>query len=162
MARQPVFICHWWCPLLKTRDGIGSAESGILGVDFTDTISAMERDTILVRVSGTDRPGITAGLLRVLAAGGAEVLDMEQVVVRDRLSLGVLVGVPAASTPSESLSRTTTCSMSSTSAPPAASTRSNPAWDHGPAHPHQDDPRVPIALILVGEVDTQNARLATR
>ncbi len=65
-----------------------------MGVDFTDTISAMERDTILVRVSGTDRPGITAGLLRVLAAGGAEVLDMEQVVVRDRLSLGVLVGVP--------------------------------------------------------------------
>ncbi len=54
----------------------------------------MERDTILVRVSGTDRPGITAGLLRVLAAGGADVLDMEQVVVRDRLSLGLLVGVP--------------------------------------------------------------------
>ncbi|HEX2369198.1 MAG TPA: ACT domain-containing protein, partial [Acidimicrobiia bacterium] len=51
----------------------------------------MERNTILVRVSGTDRPGITAGLLRVLAAGGADVLDMEQVVVRDRLSLGLLV-----------------------------------------------------------------------
>ncbi len=65
-----------------------------MGADFVDTISAMERDTILVRVSGTDRPGITAGLLRVLAAGGADVLDMEQVVVRDRLSLGLLVGVP--------------------------------------------------------------------
>ena len=65
-----------------------------MGIGPVDTIRAMERDTILVRVSGTDRPGITAALLRVLAAGGADVLDMEQVVVRDRLSLGLLVGVP--------------------------------------------------------------------
>jgi phosphoserine phosphatase len=49
--------------------------------------------TILVRVSGRDRPGITAGLLGVLAEAGAELFDMEQVVVRERLTLDLLVGV---------------------------------------------------------------------
>ena len=49
--------------------------------------------TVLVRVSGRDRPGITAGLLEVLAQHGADVYDMEQVVVRERLTLDVLIGV---------------------------------------------------------------------
>ncbi len=54
-----------------------------------------ERQTVLVRVSGRDRPGITVGLLGVLAAGGADVYDMEQLVVRERLTLDLLVSVPA-------------------------------------------------------------------
>ena len=49
--------------------------------------------TVLVRCSGRDRPGITTGLLGVLADSGAELFDMEQVVVRDRLTLDLLVGV---------------------------------------------------------------------
>lgn len=49
--------------------------------------------TVLVRVSGRDRPGITASLLEVLARHGADVFDMEQVVVRERLTLDVLIGV---------------------------------------------------------------------
>lgn len=49
--------------------------------------------TVLVRVSGRDRPGITAGLLEVLAQHGAAVHDMEQVVVRERLTLDVLIEV---------------------------------------------------------------------
>jgi phosphoserine phosphatase len=52
-----------------------------------------DQRTILVRCSGRDRPGITTGLLGVLADGGAELYDMEQVVVRDRLTLDLLVGV---------------------------------------------------------------------
>jgi phosphoserine phosphatase len=48
--------------------------------------------TILVRCSGRDRPGITTGLLGVLAAAGAELYDMEQVVVRERLTLDLLIG----------------------------------------------------------------------
>ncbi|MDX1658148.1 MAG: phosphoserine phosphatase SerB [Nitriliruptorales bacterium] len=56
-----------------------------------------DRRTILVRVSGRDRPGITAGLLDVLAGEDAEVYDMEQVVVRERLTLDVLISVPAGS-----------------------------------------------------------------
>ncbi|HEX9889862.1 MAG TPA: ACT domain-containing protein, partial [Nitriliruptorales bacterium] len=50
--------------------------------------------TILVRVSGRDQPGITAGLLTLLSASGADLYDMEQVVVRERLTLDVLIGVP--------------------------------------------------------------------
>ncbi len=57
----------------------------------------VDRRTILIRVGGRDRPGITAGLLNVLAAGGAEVYDMEQVVVHERLTLDILVGVTEAS-----------------------------------------------------------------
>lgn len=50
--------------------------------------------TILARVSGRDAPGITAGLMEVLAAGGCTLYDVEQVVLRDRLSLSVLISVP--------------------------------------------------------------------
>ncbi len=50
--------------------------------------------TILCRVHGLDRPGITAGLMGVLAESGAELYDVEQVVVRGRLSLDVLFAVP--------------------------------------------------------------------
>ncbi len=46
--------------------------------------------TVLVTTSGEDRPGITAGLLEVLAASSAEVLDMEQVVIRGQLTLGLV------------------------------------------------------------------------
>jgi phosphoserine phosphatase len=49
--------------------------------------------TILVRCTGRDRPGITTGLLGVLARAGAQLYDMEQVVVRDRLTLDLLVGI---------------------------------------------------------------------
>ena len=48
---------------------------------------------MLVRCSGRDRPGITTGLLGVLADSGAELFDMEQVVVRDRLTLDLAIGV---------------------------------------------------------------------
>ncbi len=48
--------------------------------------------TILVRCTGRDRPGITTGLLAILAEAGAELYDMEQVVVRGRLTLGLLLG----------------------------------------------------------------------
>jgi phosphoserine phosphatase len=49
--------------------------------------------TVLLRVSGRDRPGITAALLEVLATHQVPVYDMEQVVVRERLTLDVLVGM---------------------------------------------------------------------
>ena len=49
--------------------------------------------TILVRVSGRDRPGITAGLMAVLGQSDANIHDVEQVLVRGRLSLDVLISV---------------------------------------------------------------------
>jgi phosphoserine phosphatase len=50
--------------------------------------------TILARISGLDRPGITAGLMEVLSQGDCTLYDVEQVVLRDRLSLSVLISVP--------------------------------------------------------------------
>lgn len=50
--------------------------------------------SILATVTGPDRPGITARLLAVLAATDAEILDMEQVVLRGRLNLGIEFSAP--------------------------------------------------------------------
>jgi phosphoserine phosphatase len=47
--------------------------------------------TILVTVTGPDRPGVTAAVVGALARPGVEVLDLEQVVVRGNLTLAVLV-----------------------------------------------------------------------
>ncbi len=50
--------------------------------------------TVLVRVSGPDRPGLTASLMALLDRAGATVQDVEQVVVRRRLTLALAVEVP--------------------------------------------------------------------
>ena len=55
--------------------------------------SVNEHSTILVAVHGPDGPGISAGLMAVLADAGVEIYDVEQIVVRGRLTLNVLVGV---------------------------------------------------------------------
>jgi phosphoserine phosphatase len=54
-----------------------------------------ERQTILARLSGPDHPGITARLMTLLADTGAEIQDIEQVVVRHRLTLALVIVVPA-------------------------------------------------------------------
>ncbi len=66
-----------------------------LGADATHAPGAEPPGdrTVLLRVSGRDRPGITAGLLELLSAHDVDVYDMEQVVVRERLTLDVLVGL---------------------------------------------------------------------
>jgi phosphoserine phosphatase len=47
--------------------------------------------SLLLTVTGRDHPGVTAALFDVLAEHGAQVSDVEQVVVHDRLLLGVVV-----------------------------------------------------------------------
>lgn len=47
--------------------------------------------SLLMTVTGRDHPGVTAGLFDVLAAHGATVSDIEQVVVHGRLLLGVAI-----------------------------------------------------------------------
>jgi phosphoserine phosphatase len=47
--------------------------------------------TLLVTVTGRDRPGVTSRLFSVLAGHELSVLDVEQVVIRGRLVLGVLL-----------------------------------------------------------------------
>lgn len=53
----------------------------------------MNPTTLLVTVSGRDRPGVTAALFSALAAHDVDVLDVEQVVIRERLIVGIVLSV---------------------------------------------------------------------
>ncbi len=50
-----------------------------------------QRATLLITLTGRDRPGVTSRLFSVLAAHALTVTDVEQVVIWDRLVLGVLL-----------------------------------------------------------------------
>lgn len=52
--------------------------------------------TVLVTVTGRDRPGVTARLFAAMSEHAVDVIDIEQVVVRGRLILGILVTAPKA------------------------------------------------------------------
>src|SRR5450755_2433020 len=52
--------------------------------------------TLLVTLTGRDRPGVTSRLFSVLAAHRLSVIDVEQVVIRGRLVLGVLLACESA------------------------------------------------------------------
>jgi phosphoserine phosphatase len=54
-------------------------------------VSQTAPSTLLVTVSGDDRPGVTSALFDAIADVGAEVLDLEQVVVRGHLTLALLL-----------------------------------------------------------------------
>lgn len=51
-------------------------------------------ETLLITLTGKDRPGVTSTVFATLARAGVEVLDVEQIVLRRRLVLGVLVTAP--------------------------------------------------------------------
>jgi len=51
-------------------------------------------EIILIRVSGEDKPGLTASVTAELAKYKADILDIGQSVIHDTLSLGILVKVP--------------------------------------------------------------------
>src|SRR5271166_775956 len=50
------------------------------------------RTSLLITLTGRDRPGVTSRLFAILARHPLIVLDVEQVVIRGRLVLGVLLG----------------------------------------------------------------------
>ncbi|HSK91660.1 MAG TPA: phosphoserine phosphatase SerB [Euzebyales bacterium] len=50
-----------------------------------------DASALLLTVTGRDHPGLTAALCAALDEHGARILDMEQVVIRDHLILGILV-----------------------------------------------------------------------
>ncbi|MCF6472935.1 phosphoserine phosphatase SerB [Nonomuraea sp. MG754425] len=51
----------------------------------------MDQRTLLITLTGPDRPGVTSRLFSVLSRFPVTVADIEQVVIRGRLTLGVLV-----------------------------------------------------------------------
>jgi phosphoserine phosphatase len=50
--------------------------------------------TLLITITGDDRPGVTFSVFTTLAAYAVAVIDIEQIVVRGRLVLAVLVSAP--------------------------------------------------------------------
>nr|WP_090273516.1 phosphoserine phosphatase SerB [Mycolicibacterium komanii]CRL66438.1 phosphoserine phosphatase [Mycolicibacterium komanii] len=55
------------------------------------TGQSRERASLLITVTGRDQPGVTSALFEVLSRHQVELLNVEQVVIRGRLTLGVLV-----------------------------------------------------------------------
>ncbi|GAA3832603.1 phosphoserine phosphatase SerB [Nocardioides panacisoli] len=51
-------------------------------------------DTLLITLTGKDRPGVTSAVFTALSHAGVHVLDVEQILLRRRLVLGVLVTAP--------------------------------------------------------------------
>ena len=51
-------------------------------------------ETLLITLTGRDRPGVTSQVFATLSRAGVEVVDVEQILLRQRLVLGVLVTVP--------------------------------------------------------------------
>jgi phosphoserine phosphatase len=47
--------------------------------------------SVLITVTGVDKPGVTSALFEVLSGHKVELLNVEQVVIRNRLTLGVLL-----------------------------------------------------------------------
>jgi phosphoserine phosphatase len=54
----------------------------------------MPKVSVLITVTGTDQPGVTSALFEVLSRHKVELANVEQVVIRGRLTLGVLVTGP--------------------------------------------------------------------
>lgn len=52
-------------------------------------------ELILLTLSGSDKPGVTAGIASILSKYSVDVLDIGQAVIHDTLSLGLLIKVPA-------------------------------------------------------------------
>lgn len=52
------------------------------------------RSSVLITVTGPDRPGVSSTVVGVLAAHDAELVDVEQVVVNRHLTLGLFAQVP--------------------------------------------------------------------
>jgi phosphoserine phosphatase len=50
--------------------------------------------TLLITLTGKDRPGVTSAVFASLSRAGVEVVDIEQILLRRRLVLGVLVTAP--------------------------------------------------------------------
>ncbi|NLU71088.1 phosphoserine phosphatase SerB [Streptomyces sp. HNM0574] len=69
--------------------------------------SYADTPTLLVKIFGKDRPGLTAGLFDTLAAFAVEVVDIEQLVTRGRIALCVLVTAPRSGSATEGELRAT-------------------------------------------------------
>ncbi len=52
------------------------------------------KEVVLIKVSGEDKPGVTASITSILARYGVNILDIGQAEIHDNLSLGILAEIP--------------------------------------------------------------------
>ena len=52
-----------------------------------------KEEQILIRITGKDRPGLTASVMEILASKDAKVLDIGQADIHSTLSLGILIRI---------------------------------------------------------------------
>ena len=53
------------------------------------------KEVVLIKVSGEDKPGVTASITGILAQYGVTILDIGQAEIHDNLSLGILAEIPS-------------------------------------------------------------------
>ena len=53
----------------------------------------IKEEQILIRITGNDRPGLTASVMEILAAKDAKILDIGQADIHSTLSLGILIRI---------------------------------------------------------------------
>ena len=52
------------------------------------------KEVVLIKVTGEDKPGVTASITSILAQYGVTILDIGQAEIHDNLSLGILAEIP--------------------------------------------------------------------
>jgi phosphoserine phosphatase len=57
-------------------------------------LGAPVKEVVLIKVSGEDKPGVTASITSILAQYGVNILDIGQAEIHDNLSLGILAEIP--------------------------------------------------------------------
>ena len=60
-------------------------------MDNTTNSKKNKEEQILIRITGKDRPGLTADVMEILARGNADILDIGQASIHSTLSLGILI-----------------------------------------------------------------------
>ena len=56
-------------------------------------IKPTKEEQILIRITGKDRPGLTASAMEILSRYGAKVFDIGQADIHSTLSLGILIRI---------------------------------------------------------------------
>ena len=60
---------------------------------FVFFIDMAKEEQILIRITGQDRPGLTANVMSILSAYNAQILDIGQADIHSTLSLGILIRI---------------------------------------------------------------------
>ena len=55
----------------------------------------MQEELILIRITGEDRPGLTAAFMTIMAKYSVDILDIGQADIHSTLSLGILIRTSA-------------------------------------------------------------------